>query len=309
MELEGKHILSTKQFDPESLTALFELTTKMEVILEKGESDILSDKILAVLFFEPSTRTRFSFESAMQRLGGKVISNAQMMETSSIQKLESLEDTGKVISQMVDVVVMRHPESGSVTKLSQKSKVPVINAGDGSSEHPTQGLLDLYTIWKEKGGLDGLTVGIIGDLKYGRVPHSQCDLLRHFDVKFVFVSPEELALPREIIDELRSRHREIRVSENLEGTIPDMDVISMTRIQKERFESEKEYEKYAGMYILDEKLMAKAKEDAIVIHPLPRVDEIDVEVDKDKRAKYFEQVKNGVAIRMALLSMVLGVEI
>ncbi|MFH1284236.1 MAG: aspartate carbamoyltransferase [Candidatus Peregrinibacteria bacterium] len=306
MEKEVRHILSTSEFDQSSLSALFEKASEMEKIIEKGGSDIMNGKILATLFFEPSTRTRFSFETAMLRLGGKVISNAQMMETSSIRKSETLQDTGKVVSQMVDIIVMRHPEAGSVAKLAEKSDVPVINAGDGPNEHPTQGLLDLYTIWKAKGGFDGLTIGMVGDLKYGRVPHSQCDLLKHFDVKFVFVSPEELAMPDAVVRELKAAGREVKVVGNMEEVIPEMDVISMTRVQKERFENEKEYEKYAGSYVLTESLMALAKKDAIVIHPLPRVDEIDVSVDSDPRAKYFEQVKNGVVVRMALMCVVLG---
>lgn len=305
MEFLNQHILSTEQFDKASLLELFEEAKKMEKILKKGGSDLLKGKILATLFFEPSTRTRFSFEAAMLRLSGKVISNFDMLNTSSLKKMESLEDTGKVVSQMVDVIVMRHPESGSVAKLAKGSDVPVINAGDGTSEHPTQALLDLYTIWKNKGEISGLTIGIIGDLKYGRVPHSQCDLLKHFDVDFVFVSPKGLEMPVEIVDELRRTGHDVLISDDFEGTISQMDVVSMTRIQKERFKNEDEYEKYAGSYLLDEYLMEKVKKDAIVIHPLPRVDEIALEVDKDPRAKYFEQVKNGVALRMALLAKVL----
>lgn len=294
MELKGQHILSTKQFDRETLIALFEEAKKME------QNDFLRGKVMATLFFEPSTRTRFSFETAMNKMGGDVITNADMMKTSSTTKLETLQDTGKVVSQMADVIVMRHPESGSVAELAEGSDVPVINAGDGASEHPTQALLDLYTIWKEKGTLDGLTIGMVGDLKFGRVPHSDCDLLKHFDVNFVFVSPDALKMPGELTEGL-----EYEEGEDLEALIGKMDVIAMTRIQKERFDSEEEYEKYAGSYVLDKELMSRAKDDAIVLHPLPRVDEISVEVDGDPRAKYFDQVKNGVYVRMALLKKVL----
>ncbi|MFH1218625.1 MAG: aspartate carbamoyltransferase [Candidatus Peregrinibacteria bacterium] len=290
---ELKHILTTKQFSKEELVALFEEAK----IMESGGDDSMKGKIMATLFFEPSTRTRFSFETAMIRLGGGVISNADMVGTSSLKKMESLYDTGKVVSQMADVIVMRHPEAGSVAELSKGSDVPVINAGDGASEHPTQGLLDVYTIWKEKGGLDGLVVGMVGDLKYGRVPHSQYELLNKFDVKFIFVSPEELGMPSECNGD--------RVVD-LESVIGEMDVIAMTRIQKERLDSEEVYKKYAGSYVLDGELMKKAKTDAIVMHPLPRVDEISREVDADPRAKYFEQVKNGVFVRMALLKNVLS---
>lgn len=305
MEFLKQHILSTKQFDKEGLLSLFQLAVRMEKIAKNGGEKLLFGKIMASLFFEPSTRTRFSFETAMLRLGGSVVSNFDMMKTSSLTKKESLEDTGKVVSQMADVIVMRHPEIGSVEKLASNSDVPVINAGDGASEHPTQALLDLYTIWKEKGRIDDLTIGMVGDLKYGRVPHSQCDLLKHFKVKFIFVAPKGLSMPVEIVKKLKNSGHEIIQTEKLQAVISDMDVIGMTRIQKERFKSEKEYKKYAGAYILDKKLMKLAKDDAIIIHPLPRVDEIDVELDKDKRSKYFEQVKNGVYLRMALLAKVL----
>jgi aspartate carbamoyltransferase catalytic subunit len=293
-----EHILSTSQFDRESLIALFEKAKEMEGILEKGdESNLLKGKILATLFFEPSTRTRFSFETAMNRLGGRVISNADMMGTSSLKKKETLEDTGRVMSEMVDVIAMRHPESGSVAKLALKSKVPVINAGDGANEHPTQALLDVYTIWKEfDGKIDGLTVGMVGDLKHGRVPHSQYDLLKNFKVNFIFISPEELKMPE---------GAEGRCVESLEEVISELDVIATIRVQKERFSSEAEAEKYVGAYVLDGALMKKAKKSAIVLNPLPRIDEIAKEVDDDPRAKYFEQVRNGVAVRMALLLKVL----
>lgn len=302
---EINHILSTDQFDKERLLKLFEEADKMEQVLEVGGEDILHGKIMATLFFEPSTRTRFSFESAMLRLGGQVISNADMLNTSSLRKQETLEDTGKTVSQMADVIVMRHPEAGSVEKLSSGCTVPVINGGDGPNDHPTQGLLDVYTIWKERGSIDGLTIGMVGDLKFGRVVHSQCKLLKHFDVKFIFVSPKGLEMNSEIAQEMTKYGREVRLAEDLSEVIGDMDVISMTRVQEERFENKSEYEKHADSYVLDKKLMEQAKDDAIVIHPLPRVNEISKEVDEDIRAKYFEQPKNGVAVRMALLKQVL----
>ncbi len=309
MNLSGKHLLSTRQFDRESLLLFFEDVKKMEKILkEKKIVNFLAGKILATLFFEPSTRTRFSFEAAMHRLGGDVISGIDMMKTSSAVKGESLEDTGKVVSQIADVIVMRHPEAFSVQKLASKSDVPVINAGDGTSEHPTQALLDIYTIWKNKGTIDGMTIGMIGDLKNGRVPHSQCDLLKHFDIDYLFVSPEELKMPVSVTGELFSTMHEMEITTNFEQAIQKMDVIACTRIQKERFKDEKEYKKYVGAYVLNEKILKKAKPDAIIIHPLPRVNEISVEVDEDSRAKYFEQVKNGVATRMVLLAKIFGVK-
>lgn len=295
MEFKGQHILSTKQFDKDGLLELFEEARKME-----GEGGDLSGKLMATLFYEPSTRTRFSFEAAMLRLGGGVLSNADMMTTSSHRKRETLEDTGKVVSQMVDVIVMRHPEAGSVARLASKSDVPVINAGDGASEHPTQGLLDLYTVWKERGTLDGLIWGMVGDLKNSRVFHSQADLLKHFDVKFVLVSPAGLEMPTDYI------HGEYRESNDLASVISEMDIISSNRIQEERFANSEEAEKYRGALVLDEVMMRGAKEDAVVLNPLPRVDEITVGVDDDPRAKYFEQVGNGVYVRMALLKKILG---
>lgn len=278
----------------------------MEKILKSGKfGHDLDGKIMATLFYEPSTRTRFSFETAMLRLGGKVVSNADMIQTSSFKKLETLEDTGKVVSQMVDVIVMRHPEPESVAILAANSDVPVLNAGDGPAEHPTQALMDLYTIWKKFGRLDGLTIGMVGDLKNSRVQHSQCGLLRHFKVKFVLCSPKGLEMPNSIIKDLKESGAKIGVVNDLKKFVGMVDVISVSRIQKERFVSEREYKKYAGSFVVDCKLMKFAGKSAIVIHPLPRVDEIAVEVDKDPRAKYFEQVKNGVAVRMALLKMVL----
>ncbi|MBI5754171.1 aspartate carbamoyltransferase [Candidatus Peregrinibacteria bacterium] len=312
MKFQGQHILSTQQFDKKSLLSLFAEAKKMEKVVKSGP-DVksgsssrfgrdLKGKIMATLFYEPSTRTRFSFETAMLRLGGGVVSNADMMQTSSIKKLETLEDTGKVVSQIVDVIVMRHPESGAVALFAQHSDVPVINAGDGSNEHPTQALLDLYTIWKEFGKIDGLTIGMIGDLKNSRVQHSQIGLLKHFKVKFVLVSPRGLEMPSAILKEMGASAKVVLTPEDMVETA---DVISVSRIQKERFVSEREYKQFVGSFVVDAALMKKAKKNAIVMQPLPRVDDIAVEVDSDPRARYFEQVRNGVAVRMALLKMVL----
>ena len=277
----------------------------MEKIIARGGSKDLEGKIMATLFYEPSTRTRFSFEVAMQRLGGRVVSNADMMTTSSFTKMETLEDTGKVISQMVDVIVMRHPQPGSVARLASKSDVPVINAGDGPAAHPTQALLDLYTIWKKFEKIDGLKIGLLGDLKNSRVQHSQVWLLKNFKVRFVLSSPKGLEMPKEILKEMKEKGLEYEVVSTLDELIEVADVISVSRIQKERFSSEKEYKKYAGLFVLDARGMKNARGNAIVIHPLPRVDELAVDVDVDSRAKYFEQVENGVAVRMALLKKIL----
>jgi len=305
MNLKAQSVLSTKQFDKESLLDLFDEAVVMEAIILKGSSDLLDGKLMASIFFEPSTRTRFSFETAMIRLGGRVISNPDMVKNSSVKKRETLSDTGKVISQMVDVIAMRHPDKGSVAELAEGSDVPVLNAGDGAGDHPSQGLLDVYTIWKEKTGVDGLTIGMVGDLKYGRVPHAEANLLKHFNVKFVFISPEALKMPDDIVEDLKKSGCDVEELEDLESVISDLDVISMTRIQEERFDDKAEYEKYAGSYLLDSRLMEKVKSDAIILHPLPRVDEINKEVDSDLRAKYFDQVGNGVVVRMALLKKVL----
>lgn len=305
MNFKGQHILTARQFDKEGLFAVFEEAKKMEKIVEGGrDSDILAGKYMATLFFEASTRTRFSFEVSMQRLGGKVVSNADMKGTSSLRKQETLEDTAKVVSQMVDVLVIRHSDVGSLAKFAAGSDVPVINAGEGAAEHPTQGLLDLYTILKHKGGFDGLTVGLMGDLKNSRVQHSECTLLKHFDVKFVFHSPSSLMVPEETLNELKGH--DVKIVDSMEELIGVSDVISVSRVQQERFENEEEYRKVAGSYILNADMMRLARKDAIVIQPLPRVDEVAVEVDNDPRAKYFEQVRNGVAVRMALLKLVLA---
>ncbi|OGJ42324.1 aspartate carbamoyltransferase [Candidatus Peregrinibacteria bacterium RIFCSPLOWO2_01_FULL_39_12] len=304
MKFKGENILSAGQFDRAGLISLFKEASNMEKIVKKGQSDILKGKVMATLFFEPSTRTRFSFETAMLRLGGRVISNADMVQTSSFTKLETLEDTGKVVSQMADVIVMRHPVAGSVSTLAKFSDVPVINAGDGSAEHPTQALLDLYTIWKNFGRIDGLTVGMIGDLKNSRVQHSQCEMLKHFKVKFVLCSPKGLEMSKEIVEELHRKKLDVQAVNDLKKFVGMVDVLSVSRIQKERFVSEREYKKFAGTFVINAQLMKFAKKSAIVIHPLPRVDEISVDVDDDPRAKYFEQVKNGVFVRMALLKKI-----
>lgn len=304
MVFKDQHILTAGQFDKEGLFVLFEEAKKMEEIVKSGrDSDVLAGKYMATLFFEASTRTRFSFEAAMMHLGGRVLSNADMKGTSSLRKQETLEDTAKVVSQMANVLVVRHYEVGSLAKFAKGSDVPVINAGEGPAEHPTQGALDLYTIWKERRSLDRLTVGMIGDLKNSRVQHSQCTLLKHFDVKFVLYSPESLKMPHEVLKEL-SGH-EVKIAESVEDLVEAADVISVSRVQEERFEDKNEYRKVAGSYVIDAVLMKKTKNDAIVIQPLPRVGEVSADVDSDPRAKYFEQVKNGVVVRMALLKLVL----
>jgi len=305
---KNSNLLSSKDLTKEDLLKILKIAKGMLPYARKEKvSNQLKGKVLATLFYEPSTRTRFSFETAMLRLGGAVISNAQMKETSSSKKGESLTDTGRVVSCFADVIAMRHSEIGSVAKLAEGATVPVINAGDGAGDHPTQGLLDIFTIWHEFGRLDGLTIGMVGDLKNGRVPHSQCEFLKRFKcMKFVFVSPKELKMPKEISSDLRACGHEVYETSDLNDVVSKLDVLACTRIQQERFSSEREYLKYKGVYVVGRDFMKKLKKEAILIHPLPRVDEIPVDVDTDRRAKYFEQVVNGVAVRMAILKVVLG---
>lgn len=307
INLKGKSILSASQFSKRGIERILEVATQMEPFARKEKtSTLMKGKVLATLFFEPSTRTRFSFETAMLRLGGKVISNYMMMETSSVKKRETLYDTGRVVSAFADVIVMRHPVAGSVAELAKGATVPVLNAGDGPADHPTQGLLDLFTIHKAFGHFGGLTYGLVGDLKNSRVVHAQCQLLKHFGSTFICVAPRGLELPVAIKKELKEMGCSIREMDNLEKVIGEMDVLSNTRIQEERFATKKEYEKFRGAYSISRELMKKAKKKMIVIDPLPRVDgQLKTEVDADPRAKYFDQVTNGVAVRMALMALVL----
>ncbi|OGJ44095.1 aspartate carbamoyltransferase [Candidatus Peregrinibacteria bacterium RIFOXYB2_FULL_33_20] len=288
-----------------------ELRTKsLELRVKNSELRIENfgdGKILATVFWEPSTRTRFSFETAMLKLGGKVISNYSMETSSSITKGETLYDTAKTISSFADIIAMRHPKEGAVAEFAKGSSVPVINAGDGSGDHPTQALLDIYTIWKWrnysdfKSAFGELTIGMVGDLKNSRVVHSQIELLKFFGCKFILVAPNALKLPQKYKDLMKENHCEFSETENLEKVIGDFDVLSDTRIQQERFESEEEFKKYRTFYQIDKKMMTKAKQEMIVIAPLPRFGELLEEVDSDPRAKYFEQVRNGVIVRMALI--------
>lgn len=305
--LAMKHLLSSKDWGPESLQLLFERAKEFLSDLNQGRSlDLAHGKILASLFFEPSTRTRFSFETAMLRLGGQVISNPEMTSTSSLVKGESLYDTGKTVSQFADIIVMRHPQAGSVAELAKGSEVPVINAGDGAHDHPTQGLLDLFSIWNRFGRLDHLKIAMVGDLKYGRVVHSQCELLAHYsNIEYHFIAPPELQMPQDIVDTLRAKGATITQTEDL-SSAQHVDVLSMTRVQKERFPSEAEYLKYKGVYVLNAEFLQGANKNMMIIHPLPRVDEMHPEIDSDPRAAYFEQVRNGVAVRMAILEQFLA---
>lgn len=302
-----QHLLNSRDLSRSDLLTLLDRAEEfLSTVERRTKLELAYGKILATLFYEPSTRTRFSFETAMQRLGGMVISNADMGTTSSAKKGETLYDTGKMVSTFANVIAMRHPVEGSVSALAAGSDVPVINGGDGAGDHPTQGLLDVFTIRKCLGRLDDFTIAMVGDLKNSRVVHSQCEYLMHFEkVKFILVSPEALKLPAEITEKLKTKF-EVVETENLEEGLAECDVLSHTRIQAERFEDPAEYMKFKGVYVLTAELMTKARQGMIVIHPLPRVDEIDAGVDSDPRAKYFDQPKYGVAMRMAILAKLLN---
>ncbi len=291
-----RHLISIDDLSKDDIVYILDRAEEFEGIAKSGRSNILEGKILANLFFEPSTRTRMSFEVAMKRLGGEVI-NVTAQEASSIAKGETLADTVRVVSKYADAIVIRHPLEGSARLAAEFSEVPVINAGDGAGQHPTQTLLDLYTIRKES-KLEGLRIALMGDLKYSRTVHSLIKALTLFNAKIYLISPESLRLPEEFVEEIEGDVEEAR----LEEVIGEIDVLYVTRIQKERFPDEEEYRKVAGSYKITPEILKNAKEDLIVMHPLPRVDEIDPAVDKTKHAKYFDQAFYGVPVRMAILT-------
>ena len=302
----GKDVLSVKQFNREDLEYIFAVAHEMRVMVERiGTFDLLKGKILANLFYEPSTRTSASFTAAMERLGGSVIPINQVT-FSSVSKGESLPDTVRTLECYADVVVLRHPEVGSAALAAKHARKPVLNAGDGIGEHPTQALLDALTIKEELGHLDGLTVTMLGDLKNGRTIHSLSRLLSLYKVKLNYVAPEILRMPPELIAELDAKGVEQYEASSLDEVLPETDVLYVTRVQKERFENPDDYEKVAGAYVIDPEVMKPAKDRMIVMHPLPRVTEISMEFDDDPRAAYFRQMEYGLYVRMALLAMVLG---
>ena len=297
------HVLSAHQFDRTQLDELFRMADIMEYNAKHGGTNLLGGKIMAALFFEPSTRTRFSFESAMIRLNGSVISTENAAQFSSAIKGETLEDSIRVISSYADVIVLRHNEEGAAKRAAQVAGVPVINAGDGSGEHPTQSLLDLYTIQKELGAIDGLKVAMVGDLAFGRTVQSLSYMLAKYkNVTLYYVSPENCPIPQKVKDFLDESGVTYYEETDLQKVAGEVDVLYMTRIQKERFPSGEEYLKAAGQFVIDNDLVSKMKREAIILHPLPRAGEILPEVDGDARAAYFRQATNGVYIRMALLA-------
>ncbi len=302
----GKDILSVKQFKRNDLEYIFGVAHEMAGMVRRvGTFDLLKGKILANLFYEPSTRTSASFTAAMERLGGSVIPINEV-RYSSVSKGESLPDTIRTLEAYADVIVLRHPEVGSAALAAKYARKPIINAGDGVGEHPTQALLDLFTIMEEMNRVDGLTITMVGDLKYGRTVHSLARLLTLFDVKINYVSPEILPMPEEVVKEVEAKGTPQMHYTTLEEALPESDVVYVTRVQKERFTDEKEYEKVKGSYIISPETLKTAKDDMIVMHPLPRVGEISMELDDDPRAAYFRQVEYGLYVRMALLAIVLG---
>lgn len=303
MQFTGRDVISIKDFSKSEIDYVLEMAEAMEPIARKG-SDMLRGKILATLFFEPSTRTRLSFESAMHKLGGSTIGFAEA-EMTSAKKGENLADTIRVVESYTDVIAMRHPSEGAAKLAAEFSSIPVINAGSGGEEHPTQALLDLYTIKKEKGRIDGLNIAFVGDLRYGRTVHSLAYALSHYDVKLSLVSPDLLRMRKEVLNEIKRR---IKVAETsaLEKILPEVDVLYVTRIQKERFPDPTEHIKVKGSYRIDLQTLKTAKKDMIIMHPLPRVDEIAPEIDYTPHARYFQQVWNGIVTRMTLLALILG---
>ena len=304
-----RHLMSPLDLSKEELDDLLTLASDIEKNPKKY-AHVCDDKRLATCFYEPSTRTRLSFEAAMMNLGGKVLGFSSA-GSSSAAKGESVADTIRVVSCYADICAMRHPKEGAPLVASMASSIPVINAGDGGHQHPTQTLTDLLTIRSLKGRLDNLTIGLCGDLKFGRTVHSLIEalVLRYSNVKFILISPEELRVPSYIREDILEKNNvEFEEVERLEDALPKLDILYMTRVQKERFFNEEDYIRLKDCYILDKKRMAMAKDDMFVLHPLPRVNEISVEVDDDPRAAYFRQAQYGVYVRMALIMTLLEVE-
>ncbi|KAJ0406583.1 hypothetical protein ATCC90586_003094 [Pythium insidiosum] len=303
----GENILSVEQFGVDSAKRVLRVADEMKAMVKRdGSSDLLKGKLLANIFYEPSTRTSCSFQSAMLRLGGLVVSVNE--SSSSVKKGETLSDTIKCLSCYADVLVLRHPVKGSAAIAAAATEKPVLNAGDGVGEHPTQALLDLYTIASEMGTADlrGKVVTMVGDLKNGRTVHSLSKLLAHFGVTLNYVSPASLQMPRYIVEELAAKGVSQHETSDLESVVNQSDVLYVTRVQKERFESEDEYNAVKDSFIITPATIANAKSSLVIMHPLPRVGEISEAVDSDPRAAYFRQMENGMYVRMALLALVLG---
>ena len=305
MDFKGRDIVSIKDFSRKEIDYLLNRSQAMEPMARKG-SDMLKGKILATLFFEPSTRTRLSFEAAMLKLGGSTIGFAEA-EIASVRKGENLADTVRTVENYADIIALRHPLEGAAKLAAEFSNVPILNAGSGAEEHPTQAFMDLYTMQKEKGKIDGLKIALVGDLRYGRTVHSLAYALSLYNIELYLISPESLRMRREVIRAIKDKISIVEDT-NLEKIIPKIDVLYVTRIQKERFPDPAEYAKVKGIYRIDLNTLKNAKKDMIILHPLPRVDEIAAEVDSTPQACYFHQVWNGIVVRMVLLALVLGGE-
>jgi aspartate carbamoyltransferase len=306
MRLSKKDVLRADQFTPGDMDLILKRAATYEAALAAGkELDELRGKVLATLFFEPSTRTRLSFETAMLRLGGRVLSVSEAKSTSA-SKGESLHDTIKTVEGYADAIVLRHPEVGAAEVAARATTKPVLNAGDGAGEHPTQSLLDLYTIRKEQGRVDGLTIALVGDLKHGRTVHSLATVLCQFSVSLLLVSPSALRMPCEVVERAQAKGASVRETDDLRSALAQSDVVYMTRIQRERFTDPAEYDRLKDAYVLTRATLGKAKPSITVMHPLPRVNEISTDVDDLPGAAYFRQSANGVPVRMALLALLLG---
>ncbi len=298
---KGRDIISMRDFSRDEIIHILDASRKFEA----NRKPVLKGKVLSTLFFEPSTRTKMSFESAMVELGGSVIGFADPKSTSAA-KGESLYDAIKVIEGYCDAIVIRHPVEGSARLAAESTCIPVINGGDGANQHPTQTLLDLYTIKREKGRIDGLNIGFIGDLKYGRTVHSLVEALSKFKCRLFFASHDSLRMPPDIINELNEKGVVFTETDDINKVCGSLDVLYATRIQRERFPDQMEYERVKNSYHINKKLLSKMKKDVRVLHPLPRVNEISAEIDELSQAVYFRQAHNGVAVRKALIALVLG---
>ena len=306
VNLKGKDVLHGAQFSREELEQIMDLADTFRIQLANRPGlDLLKGYVLATLFFEPSTRTRLSFETAMHRLGGNVVGFSSA-ESSSVAKGETLADTIRTVDQYVDMIVMRHPALGSAADAAAIAHSPVINGGDGAGQHPTQALLDLYTVRSECGGIDGKTLVLCGDLKNGRTVHSGVEVYKHYNCKLIFVAPEQLKMPADITNRLKSLGIQFEEAHDLARAIQQADALYMTRIQKERFENPADYDRLKNSFILSREMIESNNPNLKVLHPLPRVNEIAADVDNLSGAAYFRQAKNGVYVRMALLAMIAG---
>jgi aspartate carbamoyltransferase catalytic subunit len=303
LKFKGRDIVSIRDFSREEIDCILNKSHAMEPVAAKS-SDMLKGKILATLFFEPSTRTRLSFEAAMLKLGGSTIGFAEA-EIASVRKGENLADTIRTVENYSDIIALRHPLEGAAKLAAEFSSVPILNAGSGAEEHPTQAFMDLYTMQKEKGKIDELNIALLGDLRYGRTVHSLAYALSLYNIKLYLISPESLRMRHEVIRAIKDKISIVEDT-NLDNIIPKIDILYVTRIQKERFPDPAEFAKVRGIYRIDLKTLKNAKKNMIILHPLPRVDEIAAEVDSKPQARYFQQVWNGIVVRMTLLALVLG---